>query len=218
MLQSTKPVRKSAVACGVARGLGGSHTDSREYSGSRQIPSESLVVVVRWFKVADDDGRRSSVARAARHGLEADEAAGRRRRQRKRAMHARAAETRDINIGGGEGGKGFTYLRVGAGHEPGRRRRRARRESRSSRAAAPPNIARSRDVRHRVKDGLARGSERAGRSLIQGRHRLASTRGAAFLRVFRVRRRRGERRGREQAEEGAVDHATPDTSATRRAS
>ena len=32
-------------------------------------------------------------------------------------MHARAAETRDINIGGGEGGKGFTYLRVGAGHE-----------------------------------------------------------------------------------------------------
>jgi len=55
----------------VARGLGGSHTDSREYSGSRQIPSESLVVVVRWFKVADDDGRRSGVARAARHGLDA---------------------------------------------------------------------------------------------------------------------------------------------------
>ena len=96
MLQSTKPVRKSAVACGVARGLGGSHTDSREYSGSRQIPSESLVVVVRWSNVADDDGRRSGVARAARHGLEG--AAGRRRRQRKRAINARAAETRGILI------------------------------------------------------------------------------------------------------------------------
>ena len=126
-------------------------------SGSRWVPYR--LQRVPWFPTDSQRvfgccgpltsrcGRRQSVvARAARHGLEAEGAAGRRRRQRKRAMHARAAETRDINIGGGEGGKGFTYLRVGAGHEPGRRRRRARRESRSPRAAAPPNIARSRDV------------------------------------------------------------------------
>ena len=126
-------------------------------SGSRWVPYR--LQRVQWFPTDSQRvfgccgpltsrcGRRQSVvARAARHGLEAEGAAGRRRRRRKRAINARAAETRDINIGGGEGGKGFTYLRVGAGHEPGRRRRRARRESRSPRAAAPPNIARSRDV------------------------------------------------------------------------